>query len=1327
MAYELSGSIADGNVVSTRVLANPSTQTFGGSISPDGTMIAVKSLRHGGASTNDFGIDIWKSGSSGWSVVDSIDTGTRVHDGIMWLNNAEFISPEDGTLYSFRSGSSGWAEDYNTLIGLSDSKVIWPNADKTKLAFTKGEFIDGWTSGYSSNSGRNIAFMESGSSGYTSTALLTISNMSPITAITWVDDSNIVMGAAGFSSTTGTIRHYNSGSSGWTLVKQTLGLSSTAGLRNWGSMLYYHTASNTLLVGGAGPAGPPSTGFIGYINLIPSGSSSLLPNGGASILSTTGYELIHLGNEGLTADSNAQTTNDAPYWLDGITLSVDPADGNRFVVASAVISSTQKDGRVFITVESGSLGWKFNQLNPEGDGLHSALPSSGWGHQLSEGASRYVATLTGSTDTATTEGFTVYSTGLSAAPPPPSLIISPTSITLSESGTTASVTVTLSQDPGSVNFVDVNVSIPDSTEVSVDGTLKQLSDSNWNTGVTFTFTGLDDEISDGDQTFNVTFSTTCSGDASFDGLTENLSVTVEDNDTAGFTLGESSLTLVENNSDTISVVLDVQPISDVVITASLAGSFSGRATISPSQLTFTNSNWNTASNVTVSAVSDSIDNGDVTGDITFSIVTADSSDEYDSVASQTVSLTVTDDDTAGFTISPSSPFTVAEGATRTISVVLNSQPTSDVFVDISSAAAWNGRASMSPSQLQFEVAEWNQAQTVSITAGVTTPDNSSETDTVTFSINDSLTSDVKYQALSDQTVDVTVDVPFRVGSGLKLFTSEMGMTATSPMRLNAQPTSDVVVTISGLDTTEGEITPTTSQLTFTTSNWSTDQNIVFTGIQDGILDSNQEYAVTVTAASLDPNYDGTSITLAVINIDSTIPIPDGEPLVPPTVSTTVSGTTKAKSRSAASQADHLPRKVHFEPSTIETIDRSVLSYLTKLNLFADTNEGWKKVPVIWGTAERAYQVKHNKDIRDQQGMLKLPIISVKRASLVKDMPSKGVFQGTQPAMKDEQGGSLAVGRMIYQDKTTKFANADAARLNGQYNYPRLNSKVVYRTVMAPMPVNVTVMYEITIRTEYQQQMNNLMLPFITTPGTINYVRLFDGEHRYEAFIQGDMQSNDNLADFSSDERKFETKIQLKVVGYLVGEENNREKPHYAVRENAVEVKIPRERISLAEVPEMEYGRYYGLEGLPEQPSGQRSPFSTRTSKDPILPYFFSNVPAVGSAVAESSVAGGSSGGGGGVDISEGSNLVTTANFAEILGNNMVVRELLKAGESAVPSPANQLTATVATIRANTESVFVNGMIQAIGSDNDYTISGNTITFTYDLEEEDAVYITYIKG
>jgi len=338
-------------------------------------------------------------------------------------------------------------------------------------------------------------------------------------------------------------------------------------------------------------------------------------------------------------------------------------------------------------------------------------------------------------------------------------------------------------------------------------------------------------------------------------------------------------------------------------------------------------------------------------------------------------------------------------------------------------------------------------------------------------------------------------------------------------------------------------------------------------------------------------------------------------------------------------------------------------------------------------------------------MLILPIITVSRTSLTKDMASKGVFQGSVPNFNDEQGGSLPVSRVIYQEKTTKFANADAKRLNKQLNYPRCNQKVVYKTITVPMPVNVTVMYEVTLRTEYQQQMNELILPFVTKPGTINYQRLFEGEHRYEAFIQGDFQANNNVSDFSSDERKFETKINVKVIGYLVGEGGNSEKPHYAIRENAVEIKIPRERISLQEIPEHEYGSYYGLSGVPLSAIYDKCKGGS----------LFSNVAAANAPA--------SSGGGGGGSAADA---VTRSNFSEVLNENLIIREVLKENGDEPPSPATIFTLQ-SLPKANTESIYVNGAIQSVGADNDYTISGRTVTFNYDIETDDNVYATYIKN
>ena len=48
----------------------------------------------------------------------------------------------------------------------------------------------------------------------------------------------------------------------------------------------------------------------------------------------------------------------------------------------------------------------------------------------------------------------------------------------------------------------------------------------------------------------------------------------------------------------------------------------------------------------------------------------------------------------------------------------------------------------------------------------------------------------------------------------------------------------------------------------------------------------------------------------------------------------------------------------FAPSTLETIDEAVHEYFNeKVNIHTTTNKGWEKVPMIWTSAERAYQIK----------------------------------------------------------------------------------------------------------------------------------------------------------------------------------------------------------------------------------------------------------------------------------------------------------------------------------------------------------------------------------
>jgi len=277
------------------------------------------------------------------------------------------------------------------------------------------------------------------------------------------------------------------------------------------------------------------------------------------------------------------------------------------------------------------------------------------------------------------------------------------------------------------------------------------------------------------------------------------------------------------------------------------------------------------------------------------------------------------------------------------------------------------------------------------------------------------------------------------------------------------------------------------------------------------------------------------------------------------------------------------KDIPFPISTIENIDKSMIRYIDEeLNLFATTNKGWTKVPVVWSGAERPFQSKKDSQVRDNTGTLILPLITIERTSVTKSLSKKGTVWGNVLPVDDEKGGTIPVARRINHQKTSNFVNAKTKKSKGRINFPNSNyKKVVYETVTIPIPVYIVANYEITIRTEYQQQMNEIITPFATVPGGINYILLKNQNHRYEGFIREVFAQNNNYTSFTDDERKIETKINIEVLGYLLGEDKNRTNPNFVFRESSVEVKIPRERIVFNDELENDGGSFYGLSGIPE--------------------------------------------------------------------------------------------------------------------------------------------------
>mgnify|MGYP005816025023 CR=1 FL=1 len=265
----------------------------------------------------------------------------------------------------------------------------------------------------------------------------------------------------------------------------------------------------------------------------------------------------------------------------------------------------------------------------------------------------------------------------------------------------------------------------------------------------------------------------------------------------------------------------------------------------------------------------------------------------------------------------------------------------------------------------------------------------------------------------------------------------------------------------------------------------------------------------------------------------------------------------------------------IEPSTIENIDFALFDFIKdEMDIRCTTKKGFEKIPVIWVAAERAYQIKNDKDLRDGSGMFKLPAITVERTGIIKDLTKKGGIWGDIGAMSRVRGNKIIISREINQEKTSNFANAHMKRRTNQVNFPRKNNKVVYNTVSIPVPIYIELTYKISVRTEYQQQLNEILTPFFNLTRAINYFAVSRNGHQYESFMQSDFSLDSNVAELGEEERRYKTDFEIKVLGHLIGNNKNEERPKITLKENAVEFKMGRERVVLEDTLD-----HIGVEGF----------------------------------------------------------------------------------------------------------------------------------------------------
>jgi hypothetical protein len=398
---------------------------------------------------------------------------------------------------------------------------------------------------------------------------------------------------------------------------------------------------------------------------------------------------------------------------------------------------------------------------------------------------------------------------------------------VSESGTTSSFEVVLATQP-SVD-VTMNVSTSDNTEGTIvgpfvaDSGILTFTNGNWFIPQTVTVMGLDDLVADGNQPFTIVLGVTASGDAGYNGIDPvDVSYTNVDNGgIPGVTVSAGSAMQVSESgtSSSFEVVLNTQPTSDVTMTVQTSDNTEGTITApfvaDTGFITFTNANWDIPKTVVVTGVDDFAGDGDV-GFMIELWATSSLDPAYNgTIDPADINFTNVDDDgAASVYVNAGSGMLVSEvGATGTFEVLLGTQPTNDVTINVSTSDNTEGTI-VAPfvadsGNLTFTSGNWNIAQSVTV-AGI---DDLVADGNQGFMIVLGVTASV--DPAYNGTVD-PVDVSFTcvdnggvpgvtVSAGSAKQVSEDGTSSSFEVVLNTQPTNDVTINVSTSDNTEGTI------------------------------------------------------------------------------------------------------------------------------------------------------------------------------------------------------------------------------------------------------------------------------------------------------------------------------------------------------------------------------------------------------------------------------------------------------------------------------------------------------------------------------------------
>ena len=275
--------------------------------------------------------------------------------------------------------------------------------------------------------------------------------------------------------------------------------------------------------------------------------------------------------------------------------------------------------------------------------------------------------------------------------------------TLAEGGM-QQITVTVSADPERTMIIPITAT-PQAPATTGDYSVPASVTFNaTETSRTIIFRATQDQVDENSESVKLGFGTMPDPQVSA-GSPDEVTLTITDDDTADIVLSPASLTVGENASASYTVKLATEPTVNVSVT--ITGHSGTDLSLNKTILTFTDTSWDAAQTVTVTAGDDAGAGNDAA-----TLTHTAGGGEYANIM-KALPVQVEDDDTVDIVFDPAS-LTLEESDSASYAVALATRPTATVTVTISGHSGTD--LTLSGTTLTFTETTWDTVQTVTVAA-----------------------------------------------------------------------------------------------------------------------------------------------------------------------------------------------------------------------------------------------------------------------------------------------------------------------------------------------------------------------------------------------------------------------------------------------------------------------------------------------------------------------------------------------------------------------------------------------------------------------------------